>query len=51
MLFGFTCMADAGENNGGTSTLTQASSSRLRENSRNWPKFLLELSLRQRALV
>ena len=34
-----------------TNTLTQASLSRLGENSRNWPRFLLELSLRRRAFV
>jgi len=34
-----------------TDILAQASLSRLGENSRNWPKLLLELSLRRRAFV
>ncbi|QCD86716.1 hypothetical protein DEO72_LG6g1561 [Vigna unguiculata] len=34
-----------------TDILAQASLSRLGENSRSWPKFLLELSLRRKAFV
>jgi len=34
-----------------TDILAQASLSRFGENSRSWPKFLLELSLRQRVFI
>ncbi|QCE13673.1 hypothetical protein DEO72_LG11g668 [Vigna unguiculata] len=51
MLFGFVCRADAGRTVARSDTFTQASLSRLGENSRNRPRFLLELSLKRRALV
>jgi len=44
-------MVDAGRIVARTDTLAQASLSRLRETSRNMPRFLLSLSLRRRALV
>jgi len=50
-LFGCVCMADAGRTMASTDTLAQASLSRLGENSRKWPRLLLKLSLKLRALI
>ena len=51
VLFGCVCMVDTGRTVASTDTLAQASMSGLGEHSRNKPRFLLELSLRRRALV
>jgi len=51
ILFGFVCGADAGKIVARTDALAQASLSHLGEISRNIPMFILELSLRRRALV
>jgi len=51
LLFGYECMVVAGRTMARSDVFTQPSLSRLGKTSRNTPRFILELSLRWRALV